>query len=127
MNKGQLVFSQLISFIPKHQFRRIVDRHDGNYEVKSFKCWDQFICIMFAQLTQRESLRDIEIYLRSFKSKLYHCGIKNRVSKSTLAYANDNRSWEIYQDFAKILIKEAQSLYFDEPFGGRSKKFSLCF
>jgi len=127
MNKGQLVFSQLISFIPKRQFRRIVDRHDGNYAVKSFKCWDQFICMMFAQLTQRESLRDIEICLRSFKSKLYHCGIKNRVSKSTLAYANDNRSWEIYQDFAKILIKEAQSLYVDEPFGVEVKNSVYAF
>ena len=117
MHQGKLIFSQLILFIPKRQFRRIVERHRGNYNVKSFTCWDQFICMLFAQLTHRESLRDIEICLRSFQNKLYHCGIKNRISKSTLAYANDTRSWKIYRDFALLLIEKARKLYCNEPFG----------
>lgn len=117
MNEGKLVFSQLISFIPKRQFRRIVDRYQGNYSTKKFSCWDQYICMVFAQLTHRESLRDIEICLRSFQKKLYHCGIRNRVSRSTLAYANDNRDWRIFRDFASILITEARTLYINDSFG----------
>lgn len=117
MNEGKLVFSQLIFFLPKRQFRRIVEKYQGNYGIKSFSCWDQLICMMFAQITHRESLRDIEICLRSFNKKLYHCAIRARVSRSTLAYANDKRDWKIYRDFASILIKEARSLYVDEPFG----------
>jgi hypothetical protein len=117
MNEGKLVFSQLLFFLPKRQFRRIVERYQGNYNVKKFTCWDQFICMMFAQLTQRESLRDIEICLRSFRKKLYHCGVRSSISRSTLAYANDNRDWKIYKEFASLLIKEARTLYVDESFG----------
>ena len=117
MNEGKFVFSQLISHLPKRQFRRIVKKYDGNYCVKSFSCWDQFICMLFAQLTHRDSLRDIEICLRSFDKKLYACGIRGKVSKSTLADANNSRDWRIYQDFAVLLIAKARRLYCDEPFG----------
>lgn len=117
MNEGQTVFSQLIWFIPKRQFRRVVNRYRGNYYIKTFSCWDQFLCMLFAQLTHRDSLRDIEICLRSFKRKLYHCGIRAKVSRSTLAYANDNRDWRIYREFATILITEARKLYANDSFG----------
>ena len=110
MNEGKLIFSQIISFLPKRQFRRVIKRYQGDYYSKQFTCWDQYLCMMFAQLTHRESLRDIEICLRSFGSKLYHAGIRAKVSRSTLAYANDNRDWRIYRDFANILIKEARQL-----------------
>lgn len=127
MNKGKIIFSQLIYFLPKRQFRRIVDRYGGNRGVRSFTCWDQYLCMMFAQLSHRESLRDIEICLRSFRAKLYHCGIRSKVSRSTLAYANDNRDWKIYQDFAGILIKQARRLYVNEPFGVELKNAVYAF
>lgn len=117
MNEGKLVFSQLISFLPKRQFRRIVKRYEGNYRVRSFSCWDQYLCMMFAQLTHRESLRDIEICLRSFEKKTYHLGIRSKVARNTLAVANNKRDWKIYRDFASLLIKEARSLYLKEAFG----------
>ena len=127
MNDDKLVFSQLISFLPKRQFRRIVDKYNGNYRVKNFSCWDQFLCMLFAQLTHRESLRDIEICLRSFDHQLYHLGIKGKVSRSTLADANNKRDWRIYRDFASILIKEARKLYLDEPFGVELKNSVYAF
>lgn len=117
MNEGQTVFSQLVWFIPKRQFRRVVDKYQGNHYVKTFSCWDQFLCMLFAQLTNRDSLRDIEICLRSFRKKLYHCGIRAKISRSTLAHANDTRDWQIYREFASILINEARDLYVNDSFG----------
>ena len=117
MYEGQIVFSQLIEFLPKYEFRKFVKRYQGNYYVKSFSCWDQFLCMSFAQLTYRESLRDIESCLKSLKYKLYHMGIRGNISRSTLAYANEKRDWRIYADFAQILIYEAKKLYINEKFG----------
>ena len=117
MHKGKLVFSQLISFLPKRQFRRIVNKYDGNYYLKSFSCWDQYLCMLFAQLTHRESLRDIEICLRALDKKTYHAGIRCRVARNTLAVANNKRDWRIYRDFASLLIKKARELYIGDPFG----------
>jgi hypothetical protein len=117
MYSGQLVFSQLMDFLPMHQFRRCVNKYHGNYRMRSFSCLDQFLCMAFAQLSYRESLRDIESCLRAMHNKLYHIGIRARVSKSTLAYANENRDWRIYADFAQVLIHIARDLYADEDFG----------
>ena len=117
MNQGRTIFSQIIDFLPKHKFRQCVSRYGGNYRVRSFKCFDQFLCMAFAQLTFRESLRDIQCCLRAMQKKLYHMGIRSKVSRSTLAYANENRDWRIYCDFAQILIHEARQLYAEEDFG----------
>lgn len=117
MNQGSTIFSQIMDFLPKHKFRQCVDRYHGNYRTRSFTCFDQFLCMAFAQLTYRESLRDIECCLRAMHKKLYHMGIQGKISRSTLAYANENRDWRIYCDFAQILIHEARSLYADEDFG----------
>jgi hypothetical protein len=117
MYTGRLVFSQLIEFLPMHQFRRCVDKYRGNYRMRSFSCLDQFLSMAFAQLSYRESLRDIESCLRAMHNKLYHLGIRARVSKSTLAYANENRDWRIYADFAQVLIHIARDLYADDDFG----------
>ena len=114
MNTGSPLFSQVMSYVPHNDFNRCVKRYSGNKWRKSFSCWDQFLCMAFAQLTYRESLRDIETCLRSQGSKLYHLGIRGTVSRSTLAYANDNRDWRIYADLAYILIAEARRLYADE-------------
>jgi len=100
-----------------HEFRKCVDRYNGNYHTSSFSCLDQYLCMTFAQLTYRESLRDIEACLRSRKEKLYHLGIRGRVSRSTLAEANEKRDWRMYADFCQILISQARSLYADEDFG----------
>ena len=116
MNLGQTIFSQLMEHLPQHKFRQCVERYKGNYKIKSFSCWDQFLCMGFAQLTYRESLRDIETCLRSMQNRLYHMGIKSKVSKSTLADANGNRDYRIYEDFAKILITIARELYATEEF-----------
>src|SRR4030042_6843740 len=117
MYESQIVFSQLIEFLPQYEFRKCVERYQGNYYVKSFSCWNQFLCMVFAQLTYRESLRDIESLVRSLKNKLYHMGIRGNVSRSTLAYANEKRDWRIYADFAQTLIHKAKKLYINEPFG----------
>lgn len=117
MNIGETVFSQLMDFLPMHEFRKCVQRYDGNYKIKSFSCFDQFLCMAFAQLTYRESLRDIEACLRSMQKKLYHIGIRGKVSRSTLADANENRDWRIYADFAQVLIHIARDLYIDDEFG----------
>jgi len=117
MYEGKIIFSQLIEFLSHHEFRKCVERYQGNYYVKSFSCWDQFLCMAFAQLTYRESLRDIESCLNSLQNKLYHMGIRGNISRSTLAYANEKRDWRIYADFAQILIHEAKKLYSNEPFG----------
>ena len=116
MYSGRLVFSQLMDFMPMHQFRRCVDKYHGNYRSRSFSCLDQFLCMAFAQLSYRESLRDIESCLRAMQAKLYHIGIRGRISKSTLAYANENRDWRIYADFAQVLINIARQLYADDDF-----------
>jgi hypothetical protein len=117
MNHGSTIFSQILEFLPKHKFRRCVNRYGGNYRTRSFTCYDQFLCMAFAQLTYRESLRDIECCLRAMHEKLYHMGIRGKVSRSTLAYANENRDWRIYCDFAQILISEARKLYANEKLG----------
>jgi hypothetical protein len=117
MNLGRTVFSQLVDFLPSYQFQLCVDRYQGHRYVKDFSCWDQFLCLAFAQLTYRESLRDIEACLRAQQPKLYHMGFRGPVRRNTLAHANEHRSWRIYADFAQILIATARDLYRDEPFG----------
>jgi transposase len=117
MNKGSTVFAQVLDFLPMHQFRRCVDRYQGNYRVRSFTCFDQYLCMSFAQLTYRESLRDIECCLRAMDKKLYHTGFRGNVSRSTLADANETRDWRIYRDFAQLLILVARDLYAGEDFG----------
>ena len=117
MNQGQTIFSQVIDFLPKKKFCQCVNRYYGNHRTRSFTCYDQFLCMAFAQLTYRESLRDIECCLRAMQEKLYHIGIRGKVSRSTLADANENRDWRIYSDFAQILIHEARRLYIDDDFG----------
>jgi len=117
MYQGQTVFSQVLGFLSHNKFRRCVDRYSGNYRTRSFTCYDQFVCMAFAQLTYRESLRDIECCLRAVRQKLYHMGIRGKVSRSTLRDANEKRDWRIYSDFAQVLIHEARSLYADDDFG----------
>jgi len=117
MNTGRTIFSQIMDFLPLHEFRKRIKRYRGNYKVKSFSCLDQFFCMAFAQLTYRESLRDIEACLRSMQNKLYHMGIRGGVSRNNLAHANENRDWRIYADFAQVLIHQARSLYVDDDFG----------
>ncbi|MCI0445801.1 IS4 family transposase [bacterium] len=116
MNTGKTVFSQVMEFLPLHQFRRCVKKYNGDYKVQRFSCMDQFLCMAFAQLTFRESLRDIEVCLRSMHSKLYHMGIRGKISRTTLARANENRDWRIYADFAQVLIHSARDLYSNDPF-----------
>ena len=122
MNSGRTIFAQLMDFLPANEFRKCVERYDGHYKVKSFSCWDQFLCMAFAQLTYRESLRDIQACLRAAQSKLYHMGLRGNVSRNTLANANQVRNWRIYADFAQILIHTAKSLYADEEFGVQLKQ-----
>ena len=117
MNSGKSIFSQLMDFLPAYEFRQCVERYQGNYKLKSFSCWDQFLCMAFAQLTYRESLRDIEACLRAQQTKLYHLGIRGQVSRNTLAHANSVRDWRIYADFAQVLITRARALYADDNFG----------
>jgi transposase len=117
MNIERTVFSQILDFIPKHQFRGCVNRYKGNYRTKSFSCFDQYLTMAFAQLTYRESLRDIETCLKALHQKLYHCGFRGTVSRNNLANANEKRDWRIYHDFAQTLIKKARQLYADEDFG----------
>jgi hypothetical protein len=117
MNQGPLVFAQLMQHLPLTTFRRCVSRYGGEHKVKSFSCVDQFLCMAFAQLTYRESLRDIEACLRAQRAKLYHMGFRSVVARNTLANANAVRDWRIYADFAQTLINLARPLYVDEPFG----------
>src|SRR5438309_6662062 len=117
MNLGQTVFSQLIEHLPHKEFQKCVARYHGSYYLKNFSCWGQFLAMAFAQLTYRESLRDIEACLRSLQSKLYHMGFRGRVFRSTLADANESRDWRIYADFAQVLIAIARPLYADDPIG----------
>ena len=117
MNQGRLVFAQLTQHLPLTTFRRCVAKYNGEHKIKSFSCLDQYLCMAFAQLTFRESLRDIEACLRAQIAKLYHMGIRRRVSRSTLADANEVRDWRIYAEFAQRLIAIARGLYVNEPFG----------
>jgi len=117
MFTGKLVFAQLMDFLPLHTFRRCVQRYPSPRVTKTFSPLDQFLCMAFAQLTFRESLRDIEVCLRSHEAKLYHLGIRGHVARSTLAYANENRDWRVYCDFAQALIITARKLYVDDDFG----------
>lgn len=116
MYSGKIIFSQIMDFFPRYEFQKCVTRYRGNHKVKSFSCLDQFHCMAFAQLTYRESLRDIESCLRSVKNKLYHIGIRGKISKSTLADANENRDWRIYADLAQLLIGTARRLYANDSF-----------
>jgi hypothetical protein len=117
MHSGKFVFAQLMAHLPLTTFRRCVARYQGQYKVKSFSCLDQFLTLAFAQLTYRESLRDIEACLRAQAAKLYHMGIRGRVARNTLAHANANRNWRMYADFAQHLIGMARGLYAEEPLG----------
>ena|ERR1700730_251947 len=117
MNLGQTVFSQLMEHLPHKEFQKCAARYSGDYNFKSFSCWNQFLAMAFAQLTYRESLRDIEACLRSLQSKLYHMGFRSKVSRSTLADANELRDWRIYADFAQVLIRIARPLYAEDPLG----------
>ena len=117
MNSGKSIFAQLMDFVPSKAFRRCVKRYLGDYKLKTFSCWDQFLCMAFAQLTYRESLRDIEACLRAQQTKLYHLGIRGQVSRNTLAHANSVRDWRIFADFAQVLITRARVLYAEDSFG----------
>ena len=117
MLAGRTIFAQVIAHVPQSTFRTCVARYHGDRNVARFSCWDQFLCMAFAQLTYRESLRDIEACLRAVQPKLYHAGIRARVARSTLAYANETRDWRIYADFAKRLIQTARELYVHDPLG----------
>jgi hypothetical protein len=117
MNQGRTVFAQLISFLPDREFRRCVSRYDGDSHLRGFSCWDQYLAMAFAQLTYRESLRDIEACLRAMGTKLYHMGFQGKVARSTLADANEARDWRIFADFAQVLIRTARPLYAADPIG----------
>lgn len=115
MNSGKMVFSQIMDYLPWWQFHKIVDQYRGNYKVKDFSCTEHFRVMAFAQLTHRRSLREIESAFIAVGKKAYHMGVKSRISRSTLADANEQRDWRIYADFAQILISQARMLYADEP------------
>ncbi|HZY30436.1 MAG TPA: IS4 family transposase [Candidatus Methylomirabilis sp.] len=117
MNAGRTIFAQLMDFVSPYEFRKCVDRYEGHHKVQRFSCWDQFLCLAFAQLTYRESLRDIQACLRVAQPKLYHMGFRGTVARNTLAHANEVRDWRIYADFAQGLIATARTLYTSDPFG----------
>jgi transposase len=117
MNQGRTVFSQLISFLPDREFRRCVERYHGDLRLRDFTCWNQYLAMAFAQLTYRESLRDIEACLGSLQGKLYHLGFRGKVARSTLSDANESRDWRIFADFAQRLITTARRLYASDPMG----------
>ena len=117
MNHGKYVFAQLFETLPKYEFDKCVTRYQGNYKVKGLTCWIQFLAMSFGQLTNRESLRDTVTCLSAQHRKLYHLGMQAAVKRSTLAEANEKRSWQIYADFAQVLIKQARRLYVTDDFG----------
>src|SRR5450631_786915 len=117
MNVGRTVFSQLVEYLPSKEFQKCVARYDGESRFRGFSCWDQLLAMSFAQLTYRESLRDIEACLRSMSGKLHHMGLRGRVARSTLADANETHDWRIYADFAQVLIGIARPLYAGDPIG----------
>ncbi len=127
MHTGRIVFSQLMDLLPRHEFAKCVRRYRGNYRVRRFSCLDQFLCMAFAQLSYRESLRDIETCLRALHSKLYHAGIRGMIARSTLADANGQRDWRIYADFAQVLIRRARTLYADDPLGVELEETAYAF
>ena len=116
MNSGRTVFAQLFDFLPKHEFNQCIRRYGGHRRLRKFSCLDQFLCMAFAQLTYRDSLRDIETCLRAMSANLYHAGFRGKVSRSTLADANERRDWRIYSDFAHVLIAHARKLYANDAF-----------
>lgn len=120
------IFTQVMRYLPQRQFQRIVERYQGNRKVRKFSCWDQFLCMAFAQLTYRESLRDIEATLRAVGVKLYHLGIRGKVSRSTLADANNNRDARIFAEFAYIVIARARQLYSNEKFNVELANAAYC-
>ena len=117
MNSGRTVFSQLIEHVPGKEFQKCVARYQGDANLRGFSCWDQYLAMAFAQLTYRESLRDIEACLRSMSAKLYHMGFRGRMSRATLADANEAHDWRIHTSFAQVLIGIARSLYAGDPMG----------
>ena len=117
MNVGRTVFAQLLDHLSSYEFQQCVTRYRGDYQQKTFSCWDQYLAMAFAQLTYRDSLRDIEACLRSMQGKLYHMGFRGKVARSTLADANESRDWRIYADFAQVLIGAARPLYAHDPIG----------
>src|SRR5215510_2639020 len=117
MHVGKLIFAQVMEFAPWHTFRRLVSKYRGDFNVRTFSCLDQFLCMAFAQLTYRKSLRDVEACLRAQPSKLYHLGLRGQVSRNTLAHANELRDWRIYCEFAQALIRIARRLYAKESLG----------
>ena len=127
MHMGRLVFSQLMDFLPKYQFDKCVERYQGNYRIRRFSCFDQFLSMAFAQLTYRESLRDIEICLTAMGPKLYHAGLRGKPYRNPLAKANENRDWRIYAEFAQILIASAKELYAKEDFGLQLEHVAYAF
>jgi hypothetical protein len=121
MHSGRFIFAQLLDLVSRYEFNKCVDRYGGNRRIRTFSCWDQFLVMLFAQLTYRESLRDIESCLRAWTRQLYHLGIRGVVSRSTLADANEGRCWRIWADFAMVLIGKARRLYAGDPVAGRLK------
>jgi hypothetical protein len=116
MHQGRIVFSQLLDFLPKKSLRTCAKRYIGNYRIRSFSCYEQFLCMAFAQLTYRECLMDTVLCLRAMQGKLHHVGIQTEIAKSTLADANEKRDWRIYCDFAQVLIGQARTLFADDDF-----------
>lgn len=127
MNDGKLVFAQLVAYLPEPKFRRLVSKYRGNARIRTFSCWDQLLCMLFAQLTYRESLRDIETCLRALSTKLYHMGIRGTVSRTNLARANEARDYRIYEEFALHLIKSARKLYANDSFDCELKNTAYVF
>jgi hypothetical protein len=127
MFSGHLIFAQLMEFLPRHEFNTCVRRYRGDRRLRGFSCRDQFLCLAFAQLTFRESLRDIETCLRALGPKLYHAGFRGRISRSTLADASRAHDWRIYADFAQVLIRKARALYASEPLGIELQQTAYAF
>jgi len=127
MNTGRIVFSQLLDFLPKKDLDKCIRQYGGNHRTKTFSCFDQFLCMAFAQITYRQSLRDIETCLRVMQNKLYHCGIRGNIARANLAKANENRDWRIYADFAQVLIARARKLYANDDFGLHLKQTAYAF
>jgi len=126
MHEGRIMFAQVMDWLPRYEFDKCVRRYHGNHYVKSMTCYKQFLMMAFAQLTYRESLRDIETCMRAVKTKLYHAGMDSLGSKSTLADANEKRDWRIFADFAHILIEQASVLYADDDFGLELKQVAYA-
>jgi len=127
MHAGRIVFSQLMDFLRKQEFEKCVRRYQGNYRMRRFSCFDQFLSMAFAQLTYRESLRDIETCLTVMGPKLYHAGMRGMAYRNTLAKANENRDWHIYAEFAQVLIAKARRLYASDDFGVQLEQTAYVF